>query len=144
MTERTLAIDPSFLAAFTTLGGALLGLGRAEEALSLFDTVRHREPLAPTVMLHYRARALFMLGRFEEAEMSLKERIAKSPETDVSRALLASIYGHQGRLEEARAAWRELADVNPNYSVERRRAMLPSAEFELLASGLRKTGLVSP
>ncbi len=85
-----------------------------------------------------------MLGRFEEAEMSIRirERIAKSPETDVSRALLASIYGHQGRLEEAKAA--RAADVNPDNSLKRRRAMLPSAEFELLASGLRKAGLVNP
>ena len=62
MAERALAIDPSFSTAFSTLGGALLALGRAEEALSLFDTVRQRDPLAPTIMLHYRARALFVLG----------------------------------------------------------------------------------
>src|SRR5271165_6495211 len=83
LAQQVLAIDPSFSAAFATLGGALIGLGRAEEALSSFDTVRQRDPLAPTIMLHYRARALFRLGRFEEAEMSLKERIAKSSETDV-------------------------------------------------------------
>jgi adenylate cyclase len=142
MTQRALALDPRFLPAFSSLGGALLGLGRAEEALRVFESARLSDPLSPTIMLHYRARALCMLHRFEEAVPVLNERIVRSPETDVSRALLASVYGHLGRSDQAKAAWDELFSVNPDYSLALRRTMLSESEFELLARGLRQAGLV--
>jgi cytochrome c-type biogenesis protein CcmH/NrfG len=75
----------------------------------------------------------------------LKERLTRNPATDVSRALLASSYGHLGRFDEARAAWQEVLQVNPNYSLEYRRKVLPyknPEDFELVVDGLRKAGLV--
>jgi len=45
--------------------------------------------------------------------------------TTPSRVLLAASYGQMGLVEEARAAWREALRVNPNYSLERRREVLP-------------------
>jgi pentatricopeptide repeat protein len=76
----------------------------------------------------------------------LKQRLSRNPVTDVSRALLASCYGHLGRFDEARAAWQEVLRVNPGYSLEYRRKVLPyknPADFELVVDGLRKAGLVS-
>jgi adenylate cyclase len=95
-------------------------------------------------MLHYRARALFLLGRYEGAVELLKERIARTPETDVSRALLASAYGHLGRFAEAREAWEGLFKVNPTYSLAQRRSMLADHEYVQLADGLERAGLVEP
>ena len=43
------------------------------------------------------------------------------------------------------AAWQEVFRVNPNYSLEYRRKVLPyknPADFELVVDGLRKAGLV--
>jgi adenylate cyclase len=74
----------------------------------------------------------------------LKRRLVRNPETDISRALLASGYGHLGRNDEARKEWQELLRVNPNYSVEHRRKVLPyktPSDFELFVDGLRKVGL---
>ena len=59
--------------------------------------------------------------------------------------LLAASYGHLGRIDEARAEWQEVFRVNPDYSLEHRRKVLPyknPADFESLVDGLRKTGLV--
>ena len=75
----------------------------------------------------------------------LKRRLARNPVTDVSRALLAASYGHLGRLDEARAEWREVLRVNPDYSLEYRRKVLPyknPADFERVVDGLRKAGVV--
>jgi adenylate cyclase len=49
-----------------------------------------------------------------------------------------------GQFEEARAAWREALRVNPAYSLEQRRKVLPyknPEDFELVVEGLRKAGL---
>jgi adenylate cyclase len=74
----------------------------------------------------------------------LKRRLVRNPGTDISRALLAASYGHLGRGDEARHEWQELIRVNPNYSVEHRRKVLPyknPADFELFVDGLRKAGV---
>ena len=88
---------------------------------------------------------VFQLGRYEEAAAVLKRRIFRFPDTDASRVLLAAAYGQMGRLDEARAAWREALSVNPDYSLEHRRKVLPyknADDFEAVVSGLRKAGLV--
>jgi adenylate cyclase len=95
--------------------------------------------------LHFQAMAAFLLGRYEEAVDLLKQRLARNPVTDVSRALLAASYGHLGRFDEARAAWQEVLQVNPDFSLEYRRKVLPyksPEDFELIVDGLRKAGLV--
>jgi len=75
---------------------------------------------------------------------ALKRRIIRKPDTDISRVLLAACYGHLGRAEEAQALWREVMRINPEYSLEHRRRVLPykdPADFERIVDGLRKAGL---
>ena len=75
----------------------------------------------------------------------MKRRIVRNPETDASRVLLAACYGQMGMIEEAREAWREAFRVNPDYSLEHRRKVLPYKnpdDFERVVEGLRKAGLL--
>jgi adenylate cyclase len=84
------------------------------------------------------------LGRYPEAVALLKRRIERNPETDASRVLLAAAYGQMGQFEEAREAWREALRVNPAYSLEHSRKVLPyknPEDFERVIEGLRKAGL---
>jgi tetratricopeptide (TPR) repeat protein len=84
------------------------------------------------------------LRRYPEAVSLLKRRIVRNPETDASRVLLAACYGQMGMIEEARQAWREALSVNPAYSLEHRRKVLPyknPADFERVVEGLRKAGV---
>jgi len=49
-----------------------------------------------------------------------------------------------GLIDEARSTWREVFRVNPNYSLEHRREVLPyknPEDFERIVEGLRKAGL---
>ncbi|MER9390984.1 MULTISPECIES: adenylate/guanylate cyclase domain-containing protein [unclassified Mesorhizobium] len=126
-------------------GEALYYSGRSAEALESFARGKTLNPYFPDVLLHFQALASCQLGRYEEAVDLLLQRLARNAVTDVSRALLAACYGHLGRLEEAHAAWQDLLRVNPAYSLEHRRKVLPyknPADFELMVEGLRKAGLV--
>jgi tetratricopeptide (TPR) repeat protein len=86
----------------------------------------------------------FGIGRYEEAETTLRRRIIRRPDTDISRVLLAACLGHLGRFEEALRNWREALRYNPSYSLVQKRETLPyknPQDFERIVDGLRKAGL---
>jgi adenylate cyclase len=94
--------------------------------------------------LHFQSQANFQLGRYEKALEVLKRRLTRHPDTDISRVLLAASFGHLGRTDEARAQWQEVLRINPNYSLEHRRKVLPyknRSDFELVVDGLRRAGV---
>ena len=73
-----------------------------------------------------------------------RERIQLAPKTDLSRAFLAVALGHRGEAEEAQRIWRELMEINPNYSFAEHVGRLPfrnGADADRLAEGLRKAGI---
>jgi adenylate cyclase len=102
------------------------------------------DPLYPNLILHFLAQAQFSLGEYEVAAHHLLDRIAKNPDTDSSRMLLAACYGHLRRLEDARAVWADLLKVNPGFSLAQRERVLPykdPGEFQRIVAGLKKAGL---
>lgn len=143
--KRTISLAPNLAEGHESLGNALHYAGRPEEALACFDRGMALNPYYPDIFLHFQAQATFQLGRFEEAVRILRRRLVRNPGTDVSRVLLAASYGHLGRFEEARHEWQEAFRVNPDYSLEHRRKVLPykdPEDFELVVDGLRKASLV--
>ena len=143
--ERTISLDPNLAIGHEVLASALTYSGRPEEALESFDRAMALDPYYPDLWLHLKGLAMFQLGRYDEAIDLLKRRLIRNPNTDVSRELLAACYGHQGRNKEARAEWQEVFRVNPDYSLEYRRTVLPfknPGDFEKIVDGLRKGGVV--
>jgi adenylate cyclase len=142
--EKVIAFNPNFAEGHTALGFILHHVGRSEEALKCHERAAALNPISPAIWLHFRAQALYQLGRYPEAVGLLKRRIVRNPETDSSRVLLAACYGQMGMIEEARDAWREALSVNPAYSLEHRRKVLPYknlADFERVVEGMRKAGV---
>lgn len=143
---RAIALNPNFALAHATLGEALHYSGRPDEALVSLSRAVALNPYNPDILLHFQAQANFQLGRYEVAIDLLKQRLKGNPDTDVSHVLLAACYGHLGRQEEARAEWEQVMRINPNYSLEQRRSVLPyknPADFDLVVGGLRKAHAVS-
>jgi TolB-like protein len=141
---RVLALDPNFVAGQVALALALTYAGRAAEALPIFDEALRRDPHYSDTYLHFLAQAYFQVGRYEDAAAAALQRIERNSGTDASRALLAASYGHLGRIEEGRAAWAEALRVNPAYSLEQRRRVLPyrnPADFDHIVEGVRKLGV---
>jgi adenylate cyclase len=142
--EKLVAFNPRFAEGYGMLGFILHYVGRSEEAVACIDRAMLLDPFCSDMVLHFRGQALYQLGRFGEAIATLNRRILRNPETDASRALLAAAYGQTGLVEEAREAWRGLMQVNPKYSIEQRRKVLPYKnpdDFERFVEGLRKAGL---
>ena len=142
--EKMIGFNPNFADGHNMLGVLLHYVGRSEEALKCFERAVALEPYFPDVWLQFRAQALYQPGRYPEAVGLLKRRILRNPDTDASRALLAASYGQMGMIEEAREAWRDLLRVNPAYSVEQRRKVMPYKNpdaFERFVKGLHKAGL---
>ena len=142
--RRALALDPNFAWAYSLLGQVLYYSGRPQDAIEPLKAAIRLDPNDQDPFLHYLAMAYYGVGRYEDAAAALKRRIIRKPDTDMSRVLLAACYGHLGRMEEAQAQWREVMRINPDYSLEHRRRVLPykdPADFERIADGLRKAGL---
>jgi TolB-like protein len=142
--RRALSLDPNHAWAYSLLGQALHYSGHSQEAIEPLETAIRLDPNDQDPFLHHLALAYFGVGRYADAVAALKRRIIRKPDTDISRALLAASYGHLERVEEAKAEWRELMRVNPDYSLEHRRKVQPykdPADFERIVDGLRKAGL---
>ena len=142
--EKAIAFNPNFAEGYSMVGIQLHYAGRSAEAVKFFDRAMALDPHFNSIVLYFRALAAYQLGQYDEAVSLLKRRILRNPETDTSRVLLAATLGQMGRIDEAREAWREALVINPTYSLEQRRNVLPyknPADFERIVEGLRKAGL---
>jgi adenylate cyclase len=143
--QRAIELDPNRAEAYGCLGNILDFSGEHERAIGLFEQALRLDPQFD-LWIHACGRAQFALERFDEAEASFKRRLIRMPRSDVTRAYLAALYGHTGRHEEARQMWRELMAINPKYSLEHVRRVMPyrsPATLDRLVDGLRKAGLVA-
>ncbi|MDA8109959.1 MAG: adenylate/guanylate cyclase domain-containing protein [Betaproteobacteria bacterium] len=143
--RKAVELAPSEAVGYLALGQVFDFEGRHEAAIEALEQALRLDP-GLDLILHLIGRAQFGLGRYDEAEASFRRRLIRNPRSDMSRAYLASLYGATGRAEEARRLWGELLEINPQFSVERLREILPykdPAWFERFADGLRKAGLAT-
>jgi adenylate cyclase len=143
---EAIAVDPNFADGYMLLGWALHFAGRPEEGIPQIERGMRLDPNHAPLRSHWLAQALFLAGRYEEAALQVRKRLASQPHSDVSRALLASVYGHLGMSEVAREEWAELMRINADFSVERRRRIMPyrdPADFDRFPEGLRKAGIAA-
>jgi TolB-like protein/Flp pilus assembly protein TadD len=142
--ERCIALSPNFAHAHLAKAHILAYMGDGHRAIETLDAYRRLDPRYPAIALYFLAEAQTLLGRYEDAIASLHGRLARDPNSETSHALLASCYGHLGRLDEARAAWNEVMRLAPDFSIEHRRQFLPfkdPAIFERRIEGLRKASI---
>jgi adenylate cyclase len=142
--NRAVELDHNYAQGHALLGMALMYSGHHRKALESIAVAMRLDPLYPNILLHLAAQAHFSMGQDEIAAGHLVERIARNPNTDASRMLLAASYGHLDRIEEAREAWAGLLEVNPGFSMQQREGVLPykdARDFQRILDGLAKAGL---
>ena len=142
--EKAIALDPNYADGHMGLSRALHYAGRSEDAIEPIERAMHLDLNYPGYYLHIVAQAQYQLIQYEEAIESLTRRITRDPKTDISRVLLAACYGQLGRRAEAIFEFAEALRVNPDYSFDHRRKVLPykdATDFDHLAQGLGKADL---
>ncbi len=142
--EQALILGPNVARAHSTLGLTLVYLGMPDKAIEPIRRALQLNPGFAHQTLHFLGLAELLLGRFEDAATTFRERIRLSPQTDLGRAFLASVLGHLGRIDEARAVWAEMMAINPRYSLAEHLGRSPfrrPQDVACITEGLAKAGL---
>jgi adenylate cyclase len=143
--RRCLALAPGSAEGHLTIVRIQIFRGDPADAIDMANEYMRLDPLYRAQTLHFLAEAQIALGRYEEAVALLKQRLDREPHSETSYALLASCYGHLGKIDESRAAWKEVLRLSPDFSIERRRRVLPFKDPEMFerqqVEGLRMAGL---
>jgi adenylate cyclase len=140
--ERCYQLEPNSVAGLYWYGLILSSVGRAEEAVSLLKEAIRLNPIPPNVYWRTIAIALRESGRYEEAIAYLKRAVEREPNDFLAYYGLAATYSMAGRMEEARAAAKEVLRINPR--ITRRFTTFPIKDpvaRERLAEALGKAGL---
>jgi TolB-like protein/Tfp pilus assembly protein PilF len=143
--EKCLAIEPNSADGHSVLGLIYVYSGQPREAIAALHKTMRLDPHYRDIFLHILALAYFELEDYEQAAEILRRRLVRKPESDISRVLLAAVHGHLGNFEESRTQWNEVLRINPEYSLEHRRKILPyknPEDLEQIVKGLRKADLV--
>jgi adenylate cyclase len=142
--EASLNLDPNFAEGYATRGHILGYCGRPDEAIESLEHSMRLNPEFPKIHLHFLAQAYFMKGNYRHAAELLERRVRLTPNTDISRVLLAACYGYLDRVEEAQKAWNEALEINPKYSLVQKGEVLPyknPADWQQVVEGLHRAGL---
>ena len=144
--DVALSLNPNFALAHNLRGSNRIYSGQPLDAIPELEQGMRLDPALSSQFLHFLGMAYLLAGKYETAAALLKQRILLVPQTDFSRALLASALGHLGEFEEARRIWGELKEINPSYAfVEHvgRQPFRRPEDVERIADGLRRGGLLN-
>jgi len=116
--EKAVSLDPGSAWTLYWYGFALSLAGRPEEALPLFEKAIRLNPLGPGIFYLSFGSALRDTGRLEEAAISYKKALERSPNNFRIHAALAGVYSMMGRDKDAHAAAADVLRINPKFSLE--------------------------
>lgn len=139
--ERAVALNTtdSRIASFRALWLAFMG--RADEAVPIFDDARQRDPFMSGPFWTHLCTALFQARQYEDAIRAISH-LAKPSRWDLF--YLTASYAHLGQIEQAHACAAQLRREYPNLSLEQvglTERYKDPADLERLLDGLRKAGL---
>ncbi len=138
--NRALRINPNDADLLAVFGEHLVYCGRLEEALEYCHRAIRLDPNSPDWYWWQLGFTYFHFGRYADALQSLQQMT--SP--DQAGRLLAAVYAHLGRLDEARIAAEEFMRANPTFSIKEWANLEPYTdpnELMRYVNGLRKAGL---
>jgi len=142
--ELAIALNPNSTDAYLCLGNVYVFLGEPMKAMPLLENSMRLDPANMQQPLHLLGVANLLAGKYETAAALLRQRILMVPNTDFSRAVLASALGHLGEFEEAHRLWQELMLINQNYTFGSHYARQPFAskdDVHRIADGLSRANL---
>ena len=130
--RRAVALDPNDADACVTLGEIFSCVGHAEEAISLVEKALRLDPHYPASYLFALGQAYYLAGRRNEAIAAFKRLLTRNPDHVRGHFILAMIYTDAGRKQEAREEIALCRAINPSYSLEGIRGIVPYKNQDLV------------
>jgi adenylate cyclase len=141
--ERAFALNPNFFD--HRYAYLLMCAGEPARAIELLDANMRLDPFEPPIFSSgYMGQANYMLKRYGEAVRCLRECALRLPNLYFSHLWLASAYAQLGQIEEARKEAEEVLRINPGFTIEGYKRLLPykdPKDLEHRLDGMRKAGL---
>jgi len=144
--DIAISLNPNLALAHSLRGNICTYSGQPLEAIPQIEQAMRLDPAMASQSLHFLGMAYLLAGKYETAAVLLRQRIVLVPNTDFTRAILASTLGHLGEVDQARRVWGELKKINPNYSFIEHSGRQPfkhKEDVQRIAEGLKKAGLLS-
>jgi adenylate cyclase len=149
--ERSLALNPSFVSAYSALSVASSFLGRPQEALDYADKAMRLSPRDPNLYAFYlnKGFALSLLDQDDQAIGWLRRAVAAAPQWPLPQVLLAaalSLTGHESEARDVLNRYLSLTWTRAR-TIAQFREQMPSNNPLFLAfaarfvEGLRKAGM---
>ena len=138
---RCCALAPSLPIGNISAAHAQIFAGNPTEAIRQLESYMQLDPHYPDFALQFLAEAHISLRQFDKAIGVLKRRLERDPNSKTAFILLASCCGHLDRIDEGRAAWAKVQEIDPGFDIESRRSILPfrdPADFDIRVEGIRK------
>jgi TolB-like protein/class 3 adenylate cyclase/Flp pilus assembly protein TadD len=149
--QQSLALNPSFVSAYSSLAVATAYLGEPKKALDYAETAERLSPRDRQLYIFefLKGFALVLLGEDERAIVALRRTVAAAPQWPLPQAFLTAALAEAGRSDEAREALaRYLALGSPApRTIAQWLAQVPSnnpsfrQQAERIIDGLRKAGM---
>ena len=142
--EKAVSLDPNFSEAYAHLGDGLNFAGRPDEAIGFIKKGMRLDPNYAPWVVAFLGESYWLLRRYDEATAAFQQAIRRSPDYLPAHGWLAVVYAELGREKEARAEAAEVLRIDPRYSVNWWRDVLPyknQADLDRFVSGQRKAGL---
>jgi len=149
--QQSLALNPSFVNAYSSLSLATAYSGEAQKTVTYAENAMRLSPRDRQLYIFQflEGFASLLLGENDRAIVALRRSVAGAPQWPIPQAMLASALANAGHEDEARATlanYMALSGPRPR-TIAQWSAQLPSdnptfrAEAEHLTAGLRKAGM---
>jgi tetratricopeptide (TPR) repeat protein len=144
--DRAVMLDPNLAAGWFVGGFVRIWGGHPEDGIERLARAMRLNPLSPDMhrMEVGTAMAHLLLGRSEESLSWAKRASRDKDDRAFPIGVLAAIYAHAGRGDQARQAVQELRHLDPELRLSGLDEWLPFGrpqDLALFADGLRKAGL---
>ena len=149
--ERSLALNPSFVNAYSDLSTASSFLGRPQKAVEYADKAMRLSPRDPLLYVFHLEKgfALSLLHQDDQAIEWLRRAVAAAPQWPLPQALLAAALAMTGHEAEARETLKRYLSLSRTRArtIAQWKGQMPSDNPVFLAyaarvtEGLRKAGL---
>jgi adenylate cyclase len=130
--RRAVALDPNGADACVTLGEILSCVGQSGEAIGLVEKALRLDPHYPPSYLFALGQAYYLADRSEDAIAAFKRLLTRNPDHVRGHFLLAMVYADAGRDQEARVEIAACRAINPSYSPEGMRGVIPYKARDLV------------